>query len=272
MIKIGIAGIPLTLKGKGTGAGIQYLSEIGLDAMEVQFVRRVSMKDDTAREIGQIAKKYNVALSVHAPYMINLASENPTVIVESLGRIKLSIARAWALGASIVVFHSAYYTKKYTKDQTYQLVQAGCFDVLDYMKENSYNGIKLGVEIMGRQSQFGTVDELYELKKEVSGVVPVVDFAHLHARCNGCMNAVEDYLMVLLKLFNKEDHAHIHFSGIEFSHGNERRHLPIDFNQFKLLISAIKKAGCTATIICESPLLEQDALKMKAFTLKTSKN
>jgi len=265
MIKIGVAGIPLTLKGKGTGAGIKYLSEIGLDAMEVQFVRRVSMKDDTAREIGQIAKRFNVALSVHAPYMINLASENPTVIVESLGRIKLSVARAWDLGASIVVFHSAYYTKKYSKERTYQLVQAGCFDVLDYMEDNRYKGIKLGVEIMGRQSQFGTVDELYKLKKEVSGVVPVVDFAHLHARCNGCMNAVEDYFQVLRKLFNKDDHTHIHFSGIEFSHGNERRHLPVDFNQYKLLVTAIKKAGCTATIICESPLLEQDALKMKGL-------
>ena len=272
MIKIGIAGIPLTLKGKGAGAGVKYLSEIGLDAMEVQFVRRVSMKDDTAHEIGQIAQKHKVALSVHAPYMINLASENPTVIVESLGRIKLSVARAWALGASIVVFHSAYYTKKYTHEQTYELVQTGCFDVLDYIDDNGYNGINLGVEIMGRQSQFGTVDELYKLKKEVNGVVPVVDFAHLHARCNGCMNAVEDYFLVLLKLFNKDDHAHIHFSGIEFSHGNERRHLPVDFNQFKLLLTAIKNVGCDVTIICESPLLEQDALKMKALTLKTLKD
>jgi deoxyribonuclease-4 len=272
MIEIGIAGIPLTLKGKGTSEGIKYLSQIGLDAMEVQFVRRVSMKEETAREVGQVAKEYSIALSVHAPYMINLASENPTIIAESLGRIKLSVARAWALGASIVVFHSAYYTKKYTKDETYQFVRAGCSEVLDYMGENGYSGIKLGVEIMGRQSQFGTVDELYNLKKEVSGVVPALDFAHLNARCNGCMNAVEDYSSVLVKLFNKDDHVHIHFSGIEFSNRNEKRHLPVDFNQFKLLTTALEKTRCNARIICESPLLEQDALKMKSLLVKTSKS
>jgi deoxyribonuclease-4 len=272
MIEIGIAGIPLTLKGKGTGEGIKYLSRIGLDAMEVQFVRRVSMKEKTACEVSQVAREYNIALSVHAPYMINLASENPTIIVESLERIKLSVARAWALGASIVVFHSAYYTKKYTRDETYEFVKTGCSEVLDYMEDNGYGEIKLGVEIMGRQSQFGTVDELYRLKKEIRGVVPAVDFAHLNARCNGCMNAVEDYSSVLLKLFNKDDLVHIHFSGIEFSNGNEKRHLPVDFNQFALLMSALEKTRCDARIICESPLLEQDALKMKALVVKTSKS
>jgi deoxyribonuclease-4 len=122
----------------------------------------------------------------------------------------------------------------------------------------------LGVELLGRQSQFGTVEELQKLQRELPLVRSVIDFAHLHARCNGCFHTVEDFARVLRTLSNR-NHVHIHFSGIEFSKGNERRHLPVDLNQFKLLADALKQHGCNATIICESPLLEQDAAKMKSF-------
>ncbi len=74
MIKIGIAGVPLALKGKGTAEGIKYLATIGLDALEVQFVRRVSMKEATAVGVGEVAQEAKIDLSVHAPYRVNLAS------------------------------------------------------------------------------------------------------------------------------------------------------------------------------------------------------
>jgi deoxyribonuclease IV len=264
MIKVGIAGIPLALKGKSTGEGIRYLSDIGLDALEVEFVRRVSMKEETALAVGEIARAAKIDLSVHAPYMINLASEDPNVISDSINRIRLSVDRAHALGAQIVVVHSAYYTKKYTKDETFELVKDACAGILDYMRDANITYTHLGVELLGRQSQFGTVDELQKLQRELPRVRPVIDFAHLHARCDGCLHTVEDFARVLRTLSNG-NHVHIHFSGIEFSKGNERRHLPIDLPQFKLLADALTQNGCDATIICESPLLEQDALKMQSF-------
>ena len=55
--------------------------------------------------------------------MINLASEDPQIIEDGMNRIRLSVDRGQALGASIVVFHSAYYTAKYTKDETYKSYQ-----------------------------------------------------------------------------------------------------------------------------------------------------
>jgi len=264
MIKVGIAGVPLALKGKSTGEGIQYLSDIGLDALEVQFVRRVSMKEETALAVGEIAREAKIDLSVHAPYMINLASEDPNIISDSINRIKLSIDRAQALGAQIVVFHSAYYTKKYTKDDTFNLVKEACIGLLEYMHDAHVTQTHLGVELLGRQSQFGTVEELRKLQRELPGVRSVIDFAHLHARCDGCFHNVEDFARVLRMLSNG-NHVHIHFSGIEFSKGNERRHLPVDLNQFNLLADALKQQDSDATIICESPLLEKDAARMKAF-------
>jgi deoxyribonuclease-4 len=265
MIKIGIAGVPLALKGKSTAEGIAYASRIGLDALEVQFVRRVSMKEETAIEVGDVARKAKIDLSVHAPYMINLASEDPQIIEDSMNRIRLSVDRGQALGASIVVFHSAYYTAKYTKDETYELVKDACVGLLDYVRDRGIRRPQLGVELLGRQSQFGTVEELQRLHQELPDIRPVIDFAHLHARCNGCLHTVEDYARPLRALFSDHSHLHSHFSGIEFSKGNERRHLPIDLTQFRLLVSALKENACGATIICESPLLEQDAVKMKPF-------
>ena len=265
MIKVGIAGVPLALKGKSTGEGIVYLSNIGLDALEVEFVRRVSMKEETALEVGEVARKAKIDLSVHAPYMINLASEDPKIIADSINRIRLSVDRGHALGARIVVFHSAYYTKKYTEEETFELVKDACAGLIDYMRDRRITQTLLGVELLGRQSQFGTVEELLRLQRELPGIRPVIDFAHLHARCNGCLHTVEDYARVLQTLISNRNHVHIHFSGIEFSKGNERRHLPVDLNQFKLLADALKQNACDATIICESPLLEQDAVKMKRF-------
>jgi deoxyribonuclease-4 len=264
MIKVGIAGVPLALKGKSTGEGIKYMSDIGLDALEVQFVRRVSMKGETALQVGEIARNARIDLSVHAPYMINLASEDPTIVLDSINRIKLSVDRGHALGAKIVVFHSAYYSKKYTKDETFELVKDACAGLLDYMYDAQITRTLLGVELLGRQSQFGTVEELHKLQQELPNIRPVIDFAHLHARCNGCLHTVEDYARVLREL-SKRNHVHIHFSGIEFSKGNERRHLPVDLNQFKLLADALQQNSSDATIICESPLLEKDAVKMKPF-------
>ncbi|MGZ4934423.1 MAG: TIM barrel protein [Halobacteriota archaeon] len=263
MIKIGIAGVPLALKGKGTAEGIKYVAAIGLDALEVEFVRRVSMKEATAVSVGEVAREAKIDLSVHAPYMVNLASENQTTIAESIERIKLSIDRGRALGAKIVVFHSAYYSKKYTREQTFELVKEGCVALLEYMHDRGITEPRLGIELLGRQSQFGTVEEIRHLRNELPELQPVIDFAHLQARCDGCLRNTDDYARVLRTLFTPHEHVHIHFSGIEFSKGSERRHLPVDIDQFRVLADALLKDARDATIICESPQLEKDALKMK---------
>jgi len=75
MIRIGIAGIPYHAKGEGTEAGIRYLSSVGLDAMEVEFVRNVYMTPGTASNSGSVAGECGLALSIHAPYYINLTSK-----------------------------------------------------------------------------------------------------------------------------------------------------------------------------------------------------
>ena len=58
---------------------------------------------------------------------------------------------------------------------------------------------------------------------------------------------------------------HIHLSGIEYSAKGERKHLPFreaDLN-FGELLRALADSGCAGRILCESPILEQDAILLR---------
>ena len=76
MIYIGTAGIPAACKGKLTREGIECVSRMGLSAMEVEFVRGVRMGEGAARKVKIAADKFNIRLSAHAPYFINLSVED----------------------------------------------------------------------------------------------------------------------------------------------------------------------------------------------------
>jgi len=253
LIRIGIAGIPLAKKGKGMEAGIEYLSDIGLNAMEVQFVRGIFMDSASAKKTGQLAKKSGVRLSVHAPYYINLASKKKETIEKSKRFIINSAKIAGGMGANIVVFHAAYYL-----NDTFASVRDACEEIVNKIGDDVY----LGIETTGRQNQFGTLDEIVSIMTEVDRIVPVLDFAHIHARGNGSLKRKKDFDDILDK-FDKTE-FHIHFTGVEYSKGNEKKHTPLnDEPNFRHLAEALVDRGCDATVICESPLLERDALKMK---------
>jgi deoxyribonuclease-4 len=115
MIRVGPAGSD----GLGNLKGIHKVARMKLDCMEVEFTYGVRMSMDHAREVGALAKEKGIVLSVHAPYYINLASDEKEKIVASKKRILDSCERADALGARNVVFHAGFYQKK-TAAQTYR--------------------------------------------------------------------------------------------------------------------------------------------------------
>jgi deoxyribonuclease-4 len=59
---------------------------------------------------------------------------------------------------------------------------------------------------------------------------------------------------------------HIHCSGIEYGPKGERKHLPLVDSDLDLvpLLRALIDQGCAGRILCESPVMEDDALLMKA--------
>lgn len=257
-IFLGPAGVPTRCKG-GTVNGIKCVHDIGLNAMEVEFVHGVKMGNSLAKDVGLVAQKLGVRLSVHAPYFINLC--NPEKVKDSMKRILDSCERAYQMSADVVVFHPGYYGKL-SEDKCFNAVLDACKEMTRELNKRGIKNVHLGLETTGKKSQFGTLEEIVEICKKVKQCVPVIDFAHIYARNSGKIdyNEIFDKLKVL-----KPKHIHSHFSGIEYSEKGERRHLPITRAKpdFKELAKVIFLRKISITIISESPVLEQDSLLMK---------
>ncbi|MBI5871593.1 TIM barrel protein [archaeon] len=250
-IFLGPAGTP---KGS-TLEGISYIKKYGLQAMEVEFVRGVKMANKTAKEIGQAAQTLKIILSVHAPYYINLNSEDKEKIRASKQRILLSCERGHFLNASHIVFNPGYYGKT-QKEQAFQTIKANILEMQDIVRENSWR-TKLAPETTGKHSAFGDLDETLRLAKETNCSF-CLDFAHIKARNNGKINFDE-----ILDRVNHFKNLHCHYSGINLTSKGERNHILTDMKEAKLLLASIKKKKFqTVTIINESPEPFGDALKM----------
>jgi deoxyribonuclease-4 len=259
MIRIGIAGIPLSAKGKGTEAGIIKLHELGLDAMEVQFGRNVYMTEEAAGESAAVAKKEGVSMSVHAPYYVNLTSKSEQTREKSKDWIMKSARVAAALDATIVTIHAA-------REEQPDVVRESFRDIVKALKNEKIT-VPLGIETMGDLGEFGSLDDVLEVVSHVPGTDVVIDVAHIYARTDGGLKKLSDFEEVFDRVMAvKKSPLHIHFSGIEYKNSREVRHVPLGHGgpDMKLFARALLDTGCDATVICESPLLEGDALKLKA--------
>ncbi len=260
-IFLGPAGVPISCKGASTNDGIKTVSELGLNAMEVEFVRGVAMGNETAKTVGTTAKEFGVKLSVHAPYYINLNSSDKSKLEASKKRILDTLERAHHMGAETIAVHAAYYGND-SPEQAYCNVKAACADILEKSERSGWDDVDFGLETMGKKSQFGSLDELVRLSKEIK-IIPYIDWAHLFVRNNGTIN-YKDVFGQFSKLKIKKLHSH--FEGVKKNNSGNfiDVHVPIDGSPpFTPLAKEILKRKIDITIISESPVLEKDAVKMK---------
>jgi deoxyribonuclease-4 len=254
MILVGPAGSD----GLGNLKGVEKVARMGLDCMEVEFVYGVRMSMENAKQVGALAKEKGVRLSVHAPYYINLASDEKEKVVASKKRILDSCERAHALSAQNVVFHAGFYQKK-TEEHTYGLIKEEILELLEIIKKKKWK-VTLCPEITGKPSQFGSLEELLRLMGD-TGCGITVDFSHLYARQQGKI----DYAGILKKL-PKTFHAH--FSGIEYGDKGERKHIVTKQKFFEPLAVQMLKRKLDITLINESPQPYRDAAMMKRLLNK----
>ena len=258
-VYFGPAGVPLTSMKTDTVSGIGRVAELGLNSMEIEFVRGVKMGKPLAEEVGKAAERMRIKLSVHAPYFINLC--NPEKAGDSQKRILDSCDRASRMGAWVVVFHPGYYGDL-EKKKALEMVEKCCAEMAGVLKKQKPD-VKLGLETTGKVSQFGTVDEILEICGRIDGCVPVLDWAHLYAIHKGKPDYGQILESVVSAGFRK---IHTHFSNIEFTDKGERRHLTIDHKKpdFVDVAKTVLGSGLEEiTFISESPVLEQDSLTMK---------
>lgn len=72
---------------KATVNAPKWLASIGLDCYEYQCGKGVNVGEETARNIGAQAKEFEIALSLHAPYFINLANPEEESLKKTIGYI-----------------------------------------------------------------------------------------------------------------------------------------------------------------------------------------
>ncbi len=255
-IKLGPAGSPA----KSTLEGIRETKKLGLQAMEVEFVRGVHMGIDLAKECGAESKKLGIELSVHAPYYINLASEEKKKQEESKQRILDSCERGHCLGAREIVFHPAYFGKG-DKEKVFQTTKNHILDMIETIRKRGWD-VSLSPETTGKHSALGSLDETIRLSKE-TGCSFNLDFAHLYARNYGKIN----YREILDKVHTLgSKHIQCHFSNISYTSKGERNHEVLNHHPpFEPLAKEILERKLNVTIISESPVTWRDSLKMKSI-------
>lgn len=257
-VKLGPTGIPARCKGSSIDA-VRFIANEGLQAMEVNFVRGVKMRNEMAIELGDVAKQCNIDISVHAPFYINLASHDKKIQKDSVQRIKDSLERAHHMGAKVVVVHAGYYGE-HGLDKTHKIILEHCQNISDYIISNKWK-VKLGLETTAKKKQYGTIDEINSICRKVKRAVPVIDFGHLFAKQGGAI----DYSNILDKLKHHK-HIHSHFSNMKRNKkgGYSDIHLPMNnAPPFPPLAKEIIKRKLDITIISESPITDLDSLKMK---------
>ena len=267
-ILFGTAGVPLSSKERSTEAGVLRVRELGLDAMEVEFVHGVRMKEKKAARVAKIAQKESIALTCHAPYYINFNSREHEKVVASKTRLFDTARIAKILGATSIVFHPAFYTE----DKPANVLQKVLFELAAVREELDKQGNKvvLRPETTGKPSQFGDLMETILLSKEIDGVLPCIDFSHIYARSNGGINTYDEFCKVLDEIAEQlgdrwTNNAHFHISGIEYGLKGEKRHLIFEDSDLKFaeILKALLAFGIKGTVICESPNIEEDTLLLK---------
>jgi deoxyribonuclease-4 len=246
---------------KSTAQVFEWLHTHGLQLYEYQGGRGVKCSAQTASAIAQQARQYGIALSVHAPYYISIASEDAQKRGNSVDYVLQSLTFAQSIGAAVIVCHAGGLGKQ-TRRQAMELSRQTLFAAACAAHEQGLAHIKIGIETMGKENQSGTLDEVLTLCKTDPIFAPVVDFGHLYARSLGKdMRTHDDYLRVFEQIeaqlgADALSRLHCHFSKIEYTQKGEKKHLKFsDFGFgpcYEIFIEAVIKAGISPDVICET--------------------
>ncbi len=268
--RFGTVGTPLSTPKKpgGTVGGIQRLAELGLNTLELAWVRSVRVTEAKCAEIKAVGAEQGVALSVHAPYFINL---NATADEWPKSRKRLMDAAHYGnlAGATDIIFHPGSYFGRPAAEVLEVAIPRlqGCVDEL----RAANNPVILRPETMGKSAMLGSLDDTLAMAEAIDGVLPCLDFAHLHARPgDGSANSYAEWSAMLTALRKRLGakalkRLHIHLSGIAYGPKGEKHHLTLaeaDL-KYKDLFKALRDFKCAGRVVCESPIMEDDALVMR---------
>ena len=258
-----------------------WLAAKGLTAFEYQCGRGVRCGEETARKIGEAAREHGIRMSIHAPYFINLSSEETERMEKNVGYVMETTQLAVPLGATRMVVHCGG-QGKLTRERAMRNTHENVKNILRALDEAHLTGCTVCLETMGKKSVLGSAEEVCELVAADDRLLPCIDFGHLNCRTNGGMSTRED----VKRLFDLMENTigvertrmmHAHFSHIEYNDKGEVRHLTfadtIYGPDFLPVAQEAAARGYTPTFICESAGTQaEDAVTMMQFYQKETGN
>lgn len=276
--RFGTVGSPLSTPKKpgGSVGAVLRMAELGLAGLELGWVRSVRVSVETCAAIKAAAQEQDVAISVHAPYYINLNASDEEW-PRSRQRLMDAAHYGYLAGASDIVFHPGSYFEQPPAAVLPEAIRrlAGCVDEL----RAAGNPVVLRPETMGKSAMLGSLADTLEMSRAIPGVEPCLDFAHLHARAgDGSFNTyaewarlIEDYAQALGEAALRT--LHIHLSGIDYGPKGEKEHVPLEQSDLDLgaILQALHDFACRGRILCESPVMEDDALLIQSHWRRLSR-
>ena len=224
-------------------------------------------------DIRYLAKRVDVSLSLHTPYYMDLCSNNE-LTDSCMNSIRYSGVVANALGANVVVTNLGLYNPNMDFDEADDNIMDNVAALMDWWTESGLKP-KLGIEITGKESIFGSLEQIIDLCDQIDGVIPVINWPNYYSRNGprpGDENAqsweVEDFRYAIEQAaeFNNGS-VHSLFSGLEYRNWSETRLSPIKKGSLKFdtLADCLVDMKPDITIISSSPLLEHDAMYMRTL-------
>ena len=284
-LKLGPAGVPLSCKGRTIVEGMDDITVLGLDAMEVQTVRTIQPQHfDQYWQAGILSWKSDFEMNMHGPYYAELLGSKRERN-RTLSKMETSLQAGKIINARHMTFHVGPYGEYEPGTEANEQVanvMAGVVERVrevwgDEEEEEDYYAFPwvhesepslVGVETSGRQELWGTVEEVLEVCNHVEGTVPVLNMGHIHARGHGRLRTSEDYA----ELFDQARETYggstfyCHFAGVEHRMGNALHYTQIKKSDLKFepFAEYLAEEGdwMDITIISDSPLLEHDAMYM----------
>ena len=284
-LKLGPAGVPLSCKGRTIVEGMDDITVLGLDAMEVQTVRTIQPQHfDQYWQAGILSWKSDFEMNMHGPYYAELLG-NKRERNRTLSKMETSLQAGKIINARHLTFHVGPYGEYDPGTEANEQVANVMSGIVERVREvwgvegeeEDYAAFPwvhdsepslVGVETSGRQELWGTVEEVLEVCNHVEGTVPVLNMGHIHARGHGRLRTSEDYA----ELFDQARETYggstfyCHFAGVEHRMGNALHYTQIKKSDLKFepFAEYLAEEGdwMDITIISDSPLLEHDAMYM----------
>ncbi|MEC8938737.1 MAG: TIM barrel protein [Candidatus Thermoplasmatota archaeon] len=284
-LKLGPAGVPLSCKGRTIVEGMDDITVLGLETMEIQTVRQVQPHHfDQYWQAGILSHKTDFEMNVHGPYYGELLGSRRERN-RTLAKMESSMQVGKIVNARHMVCHVGPYGEYEPGTEANEEVANILAGVVERVRsiwgveeeEEEYSAFPwvhkeeptlVAVETSGQQELWGTVEEVLEVVNHLPGTVPVLNMAHIHARGHGRLKTSEDYA----ELFDQARKTiggkkfYCHFAGVEHRMGNAQHYTQIKKSDLKFepFAEYLAEEGdwMDITIISDSPLLEHDAMYM----------